>query len=675
MKRTLTLALGLVIGASFATQAIAQDAFPDTQENHWAYEALAKMKAAGLLVGYPDGYFRGGRPASRYEMAVALHALWQHLKGMMDGYETRIKALETMPEQDLSAIKKMLEDMRAEMAGMKAWGDDIANLKKMASTFEKELASMGVDIEALKKSVNDIASRVTALEKRKPAVDIHGDVGMFMWGGYSTDGLSGITVDGRPTGFNTNTGNASSVDNDWGMYHEGHIALTGTNDTGPKWKVVLATGNMLDGDSNNDGFSSGGFGSQSTTNTGVAWNSDPDSTTYLQEFNAWWDFSIGGQTGNFKMGRQGGQAGAFFLKRPDVTPYYSNQYWDNHDWMYDGATANFNFGGTNLKMWVGTVGTQETDDGDTIQPMTAGRVGHAFTPGDISGDGSNDERPRGLGFGEMWVDSMFGATLGIKLTEKGTLNLNWIQLDNKNDNNNDGPGGVNRTVVYGGELGFNLGSWMLNAGYSQSNLNNDDTVLVDDNNAAMWASLSTKSDKWGIELGARSIEPQFAAPGDWGRLGIWWNPTDIEGFYVKANFALSDRMMIHGSAEMYQGSNTDIGGNVGLTSDDEISSYKLDLIYKLSENVNFWVGAELVKWTLVDRAAPGDGTGGGFSGGDVDERWYNIGFRYNMSENAWWSVRWQMSDYESNGIAGMGAFGSNGDAKGGLISSTLGIKF
>jgi|CXWL01.1.fsa_nt_gi hypothetical protein len=670
MKRTLTLALGLVIGASFATQAIAQDAFPDTPENHWAYEALAKMKNAGLLVGYPDGYFRGGRPASRYEMAVALHALWQHLKGMMDGYETRIKTLENQPEQDLSSIKKMLEDMRAEMAGMKAWGDDIANLKKMASTFEKELASMGVDIEALKKSVNDLAARVTALEKRKPAVDIHGDVGMWMWGGYSTDGNVGITVDGRPTGFNTQTGNSSSVDNDFGFLHEGHLALTGTNDTGPKWKAVLAIGNMLDGEFNNDGFGSTSFGSQSTTASGAAWRDDRDQAIYFQEFSAWWDFNIGGQTGSFKMGRQGGQVGNFFLKRPDTTPYYSNQYWDNRDWLYDGGTANFNFGGTNLKMWVGRVGSQETNNGDTIQPMYAGRIDHPFYPGE-------EDRPRGLSSNGMFVESMFGATLGIKLTEKGTLNLNWIQLDDKNEGLSDGiGGGANRVVVYGGEFGFNLGSWMLNAGYSQSNVNSDDTVLVDDDNAAMWASLSTKSDKWGIELGARSIEPQFAAPGDWGRLGIWWNPTDIEGFYVKANFALNDNLMVHGSAEMYTGSDTSIGGFVGLTSDDEISSYKLDLVYKLSENVNFWVGAEIVQWTLVDRAAPGDGTSGGFIGGEVDERWYNIGFRYNMSENAWWSVRWQISDYDSNGVEGMDPFGFGGStAKGGLISSTLGIKF
>src|SRR5512132_4002027 len=94
MKRTLTLALSAVLGGGFVASAFAQDNFPDAPENHWAFEALANMKKAGLLVGYPDGLFRGGRPASRYELAVAIHATYQHLKNLADGMEARIKALE-----------------------------------------------------------------------------------------------------------------------------------------------------------------------------------------------------------------------------------------------------------------------------------------------------------------------------------------------------------------------------------------------------------------------------------------------------------------------------------------------------------------------------------------------------------------------------------------------------
>ena len=75
MKRSTKLALSLVLAIGTIVPAMAQDNFPDVPANHWAYEALAKMKAEGLLVGYPDGLYRGPRPATRYELAVAMHAV------------------------------------------------------------------------------------------------------------------------------------------------------------------------------------------------------------------------------------------------------------------------------------------------------------------------------------------------------------------------------------------------------------------------------------------------------------------------------------------------------------------------------------------------------------------------------------------------------------------------
>ena len=41
--------------------------FPDVAENHWAYEYVGKLAAAGIIEGYPDGKFSGDRMMSRYE--------------------------------------------------------------------------------------------------------------------------------------------------------------------------------------------------------------------------------------------------------------------------------------------------------------------------------------------------------------------------------------------------------------------------------------------------------------------------------------------------------------------------------------------------------------------------------------------------------------------------------
>ena len=55
--------------------------FPDVPENHWAYEYIGRLAAAGIVEGYPDGMFNGNRMMSRYEFAAMLYrALEKGLK-------------------------------------------------------------------------------------------------------------------------------------------------------------------------------------------------------------------------------------------------------------------------------------------------------------------------------------------------------------------------------------------------------------------------------------------------------------------------------------------------------------------------------------------------------------------------------------------------------------------
>lgn len=67
--------------------------FPDVPENHWAYDYVATMAGNGILEGYPDGYFKGNRPLTRYEMAAVLY------RAMLRGVKLKEQALkEFAPE-------------------------------------------------------------------------------------------------------------------------------------------------------------------------------------------------------------------------------------------------------------------------------------------------------------------------------------------------------------------------------------------------------------------------------------------------------------------------------------------------------------------------------------------------------------------------------------------------
>lgn len=52
--------------------------FPDVSENHWAYEYVKSLADRGLIVGYPDGEFKGDRSMTRYEFAAVIYRALQN---------------------------------------------------------------------------------------------------------------------------------------------------------------------------------------------------------------------------------------------------------------------------------------------------------------------------------------------------------------------------------------------------------------------------------------------------------------------------------------------------------------------------------------------------------------------------------------------------------------------
>src|SRR5579862_267583 len=256
LRSSTKLALSLVLAAGGTFSAFAQDNFPDVPANHWAYEALARMKRDGLLVGYPDGLYRGSRPASRYELAVAVHAAYTNLRNLIDGMQSQLDALKGINPQDIQNLKDQVAALQNEVNAMKGWGDDIAALKRATEQFDRELRSLGVDVEAMKRDLGDLADRVTRLEKRKPAVDISGDLSFFASTTNSNTNF-GITQDGRLEG--SGGGAKIGLLHDLAVIHEGAFTFAGTNETGPKWKVTAVVSNA---------FGPTAFGNQSSLAAG-----------------------------------------------------------------------------------------------------------------------------------------------------------------------------------------------------------------------------------------------------------------------------------------------------------------------------------------------------------------------------------------------------------------------
>ncbi|MEW5884483.1 MAG: S-layer homology domain-containing protein [Armatimonadota bacterium] len=631
MNKTLKLAFGAVLGAALFVPALAQDNFPDAPEMHWAYRALLNMKNEGILVGYPDGLFRGGRPASRYELAAAINAAFENLKGRINGLQSQITALEQRINQptgqfatkaDLDQLRNELANLRRDLDAMKSWGDDIENLKRMASMFERDLAAIGVDVEAMKKDIADLAELVKGMPK--PAVDIHGDVNLIMLAGNSRDDTFGVTVDGRPTGVDrgSNFGHVGGLTDDTSIGHEAAFQFDGTNAEGPKWTATVVIGNLM-------GFSEGGllFGDQSTTFPGAPFT-EPSTSIYIQEAMVEFDTSVWGQGFTAKLGRMGYQAGNYFFQRPDATPYFKNDRWDNGNWYFDGGLLMFDWGSVGLDVWAGRNSSRFDDLFTEINPMF---VGMSPLGAPFAGD-----RPVGLNSSGIMVDQSLGFHAGIKLGDNGNIGLNYIFLDSDFlGADPDGGAPYNRMSVWGGELDWKFGNnFSLNGGYSQSDYQMNTNNVLDEDNFAWWVKLGYQGSNWSAGVAYREVAPYFGAPGDWGRIGIWWNPTDVMGFDGYVKFMPSSSVGLKLGAKLWTG--TDDGG--GITEDDDIFSVYGHLSFNLSQNWSGFLGGEWVRWDL-------DGVAG-----EPTESWYRIGLTYDLGGDQALKFMYEISDYDADGV-------------------------
>ena len=199
MKKSLVLAMAMALGVT--ASAYAANPFSDVPAGHWAYDAVNKLAAAGVVDGYPDGTYGGDKLMTRYEMAQIV------AKAMAKG----------------------------------------ANVDKLAAEFADELDSLGVRVANLEKKADNVKITGQARFSYKDVDgDVDGDTGALrtrLW-------VNGqVNEDWTYTGMfeNTQTITDESGDDDVDLkraYVEGRLG--GMDVTAGRWNEVLFTGNVLD---------------------------------------------------------------------------------------------------------------------------------------------------------------------------------------------------------------------------------------------------------------------------------------------------------------------------------------------------------------------------------------------------------------------------------------------
>ncbi len=171
----------LLVGSLLAaTVPAVGGSFPDVKEGHWAAASIDNLAELGVLLGYPDGNFRGNEPATRYEMAVAVNRLWKQIVDQLDENYVKIDHADQINPAE-EAFKKLLAEKQASgelisreeaekiaQDKAKAVLDDFV---KLTEELSPELGEMGVDTNKLLALCQKLDTRVTDLESKVAALE------------------------------------------------------------------------------------------------------------------------------------------------------------------------------------------------------------------------------------------------------------------------------------------------------------------------------------------------------------------------------------------------------------------------------------------------------------------------------------------------------------------------
>ncbi|MCP2015903.1 hypothetical protein L1280_003083 [Deinococcus sp. HSC-46F16] len=186
-KSLLVLTAALSFGAA-AAQTTAPATAPqvstltDVPAGHWAKDAIDRLVSQGIILGYPDGTYRGTQNLTRYEAAVIIARLLDQVRTgqvVIDNTET-LTALQNAIQElaaDLTALGVRVSDLEenavnrddftrleARVEELAAANGDAAAIAAIQTQIE-ELTARADEYDTLRGDIDDNAAQITALNE------------------------------------------------------------------------------------------------------------------------------------------------------------------------------------------------------------------------------------------------------------------------------------------------------------------------------------------------------------------------------------------------------------------------------------------------------------------------------------------------------------------------------
>jgi hypothetical protein len=705
MKKASLLASAAAATLAFgAVPAFAQNAagpFADVPTDHWAYSAVDRLQKAGIVIGYPDMTYGGKRAMTRYEFAVAIARLLDKMQTPQGGGITQ--------EQLNAALAPYA--LKSDLAGL-AKQSDVDTLRRLVQEFQTELTTLGVDLDAVRRRVDALEGRVRAIEQELKRVQIGGAVNLMGRANNRFDNAGSIRdYDGYEVtrGFGSRGGLLA----DARVLHDIDLNIKARLSDTATAEAILNFGNylpFLGSVASYTGARSdrGAFGIY----PGQVVNQEQSQTIYKAVVDVPIRF-FGSAGAALQVGRMPVQLTPYTLKLIDTDTYFNNMKTDLGDVPMDGAKARLNLGPVATTLFAAKTDpikfvsniADNFSDQRGIQgtfgfqgyglyagaSQTANGFGNAGTAGFRGGNravvNSNGlvtatgNRPVQSSIapnrnGAMRVEQMAGARATIGTGSLGTIGGTILAMSGASSIDPTAAQfnarGFNRVYVYGADINANIGGIGLVGYYSKSDtageqvnpggatLDGDiEDKITDDNDAFDIAATFARGNLF-LRGGYRQINPFFAAPGYWDKIGAWTNPTDIKGTYIVGKYAFTNALAFSAEGRFYQGTG-ERENEGGLTTDDKIQNLRAGLKFGLTSTQGVDLGIERTEYKLGR---------GPTAGSKPIEYFYNIGYGFSFNPATSLKVLYQIVDYRDKN-SGFDTL----NTKGGVAAAQFSVKF
>ncbi len=142
-----------LLAAAFVSGAFAQSSFPDIPANHWAGDAVDRIADLGIVIGFPDGTFRGNEAFTRYQAALVVSRL-------LDVLNENLDAATALTQADIESLRNAVQEI----------GSDVAAQGVRLSSAESAIAGLSDEVAANTARLDELEAMLGGASDVDPAV-------------------------------------------------------------------------------------------------------------------------------------------------------------------------------------------------------------------------------------------------------------------------------------------------------------------------------------------------------------------------------------------------------------------------------------------------------------------------------------------------------------------------